>query len=233
MTDMRTFNRAFAAVLLVVSAVLLIPLEGRSQQDKAPKRILVLYWYNKDFPGNTVSDQSIQSVLNSAPPATVEYYSEYLETNRFPGEDQAITLRDYLHRKYADRPIDVIIATADAPVEFFRKYRSDLFPNTPIVFTAAQSPPEHELKAGPGMTGIINHQSYKENVELALRLHPDTENVFVVSGSLEHDKRHEIPARQDLQGYESRVRITYLTDLSLSGLTSTMKSLPKHSVVLY
>jgi len=233
MTDMRTFNRAFAAVLLVVSAVLLIPSEVRSQQDKAPKRILVLYWYNKDFPGNAVSDQSIQSVLNSEPPGSIEYYSEYLETNRFPGEDQAITLRDYLQRKYAQRPIDVIIAGADAPVEFFRRYRNELFANTPIVFLAAQSPPEQELKAGSGMTGIVNHQSYKENVDLILKLHPDTENVFVVSGSLEHDKRHEIPARQELQDYEGRVKITYLTDLSLSGLISEMKSLPRHSIVLY
>src|SRR5215813_7613822 len=181
MTDMRTFNRAFAAVLLVVSAVLLIPLEGRSQQDKAPKRILVLYWYNKDFPGNAVSDQNIQAVLNSERPGNIEYYSEYLETNRFPGEDQAITLRDYLQRKYAERHIDVIIACADASVDFFRKYRNELFQDTPIVFTAAISPPGQECEAGPGMTGLVNHQSFKENVDLITRLHPNAENVFIVS----------------------------------------------------
>jgi PAS domain S-box-containing protein len=232
MVRKESFSRVVTAVLFVAGAILFTPSEARSQQEKAPKRILVLYWYNKDFPGNAVTDQNIQSVLIAQPPGSIEYYSEYLETNRFPGEDQAKTLRDYLERKYAERPLDVIIAGADAPMEFFRKYRNELFANTPIVFTA-QSPPEQELKAWPGMTGIVNHQSYQENVDLALRLHSDTEKVFIVSGSVEHDKRYEIPARQDLQDYESRVKITYLTDLSLSGLTSIMRSLPKHSIVLY
>lgn len=224
---------ALTAASLVVGIMLLIPSEVRPQQGKSPKRILVLYWYNKDFPGNVVSDQGIQSVLNSASSSDIEYYAEYLETNRFPGEDQAITLRDYLRRKYAERPIDVIIATADPTVEFFRKYRNDIFPNTPIVFTAASSPPAIDCEAGAGMTGLVNHQSYRENVDLILRLHPDTDNVFIVTGSVEHDKRYETPARQELQDYEEKVKITYLTDLSIKELTSTLKSLPKRSIVLY
>ena len=233
MARQKTSSRGLTAALLVVGIILLIPSEVRPQQGKTPKRILVLYWYNKDFPGNATSDQSIQLVLNSAPSGNIEYYAEFLETNRFPGEDQAITLRDYLRRKYAERPIDVIIATADATVEFFRKYRNDIFPNTPLVFTAANSPPAKDCEAGPGMTGVVNHQSYRENVDLIRTLHPNTENVFIVSGSVEHDKRYETPARQELQGYDDAVKITYLTDLSLSELTSTMKSLPKRSIVLY
>jgi len=233
MVRQKTLSRGLTAALLVVGIILLIPSAVRSQQATSPKRILVLYWYNKDFPGNAVSDQNIQAVLNSEPPGSIEYYSEYLETNRFPGEDQSITLRDYLQRKYAERHIDVIIACADASVDFFRKYRSELFQDTPIVFTAAISPPGQECEAGPGMTGLVNHQSFKENVDLIIRLHPNAENVFIVSGSKDHDKRHEIPARQELQEFEGRIKVTYLTDLSLDGLTSTIKGLPKNSVVLY
>ena len=229
----KTASRGLTAALLVVGIILLIPSEVRPQQGKTPKRILVLYWYNKDFPGNEVFDQTIKLVLNSAFSGNVEYYSEYLETNRFPEEDLSITLRDYLRRKYAERPIDVIISTVDATLEFLRKYRNDIFPNTPIVFNATNPPPARDSESGAGMTGLVNHQSYRENVALILRLHPNTDDVFIVSGSVEHDKRHERPARQELQEYEDTVRITYLTDLSLSELASTMKSLPKRSIVLY
>ena len=226
-------NPLLTAAFLVVAAVLLMPSECRSQQRRTPKGILVVYWYNKDFPGNAVSDQSYQSVLNSQPPGSFEYYTEYLESNRFPGEEQEEILRDYLHRKYAGRSIDVVVANSDTTVEFFRRYRKDLFPNAPIVFSAARAPSAIELESGPGMTGVVHHQAYKENVELLLKLHPDTQNVFVVSGSLEHDKRFEIPAREELQDYEGKVSIFYLTDLLPGELASRIKNLPKRSVILY
>ena len=83
------------------------------------------------------------------------------------------------------------------------------------------------------MTGIINISTHRRTVDLALSLHPATEQVFVVSGTLEHDKRLERLAREDLQGYEGRVQITYLTDLSSTQLTEKISSLPKRSIVLY
>ncbi|HEV2667260.1 MAG TPA: ABC transporter substrate binding protein, partial [Blastocatellia bacterium] len=204
-----------------------------AQQAIAPKGILVLNWYNKDYSGNVAFDHGFQSVLKSAPAGSIEYYSEYLETNRFPGDDQAVALRDYLRRKYAQRSIDVVVATADPPLDFLLKYRADLFPHAPIIFGAARSPSAKELAAGPGMTGLINHQSYRKNLDLALSLHPGTEHVFIVSGSLGHDKRHETVAREDLQGYENKVSITYLTDLTSDELALRMKSLPERSIVLY
>jgi signal transduction histidine kinase/ABC-type uncharacterized transport system substrate-binding protein len=226
-------NLFLTTAFLLVVAVLLMPSEGRSQEGRAPKGILVVYWYNKDFPGNAVTDQYFQSVLNSQPPGSIEYYAEYLESNRFPGEDQYETLRDFLRRKYANRSIDVIVANSDATVEFFRRYRNDLFPNTPIVFAAARLPSTEELESGPGMTGLVYHQSYKENVELLLKLHPDSQNVFVISGSLQHDRRFETAAREDLRDYEGKVSITYLTDLLPSELALTIKSIPQRSVILY
>jgi hypothetical protein len=80
--------------------------------------VLVLYWYDKDFHGNARLDQSSKTALQSAPAGTVESYPEYLESSRFPGENQSLLLRDYLRRKYADRTIDVVVTTADASLEF-------------------------------------------------------------------------------------------------------------------
>src|SRR5262245_16599462 len=149
--------KLIGTVVLFASIVpLLLPSVTCTQQSVTPKGILVLYWYNKDYPGNIAFDQSFQSVLKSAPAGTIEYYSEYLESNRFPGEDQAVVLRDYLRGKYAHRAINVIVAPVDPPLNFFLKYRDDLFPDAPIVFGAATAPPAAELAAGPGMTGLLN-----------------------------------------------------------------------------
>ena len=218
----------FAGV--VISALVLV---APAQQPATPKRILVLYWYNREWPGNVTFDQNFQAVLQAAPPGSVEYYSEYLESNRFPGENQSILLRDYLRQKYADRRIDVVVAVTDAPVEFLLKYRADLFRQTPIVFVAVNRPTAGALAAGPGMTGIFQGGDYKNTLDLALRLHPGVQQVFVVNGTLEHDKRYETICREEFRDYEDRVSINYLTDLRPDELTARIKALPERSLILH
>src|SRR5678815_3580017 len=128
-------SRARALVLLVCCLVSLCVV-GRAQSTKEPKRVLVLYWYNKDYPGNIAFDQYFQAILKSAGTEQIEYYPEYLESNRFPEDEQSIALRDYLQRKYVNRPIDVVVAVTDQSLEFLLKNRADIFPNSPIVYIA-------------------------------------------------------------------------------------------------
>ena len=186
-------NPIGTAALFLAVVILLLPSITRAQQVATPKRILLLYWYDRDYAGNIAFEQNFRAGLQSAPPGTVEYYSEYLESNRFPGEKQSLLFRDYLRTKYADRNIDVILAVTDEPLAFLLKHRHELFTDIPIVFVAVQSPAATELAAGPGITGIVYGGNQSSTVDLALRLHPGTEQVFVVSGTLEHDKRFEIP----------------------------------------
>src|SRR5690242_4000180 len=115
-----------AVVLLGVVMSLLSSVVG-AEQAASPKRILVLYWYNKDWPGNLAFGQNFQAVLQTSSNGNVEYYAESLESNQFPGENQSLLLRDYLRQKYADRSIDVVVAVTDAALDFLIKYRDDLF----------------------------------------------------------------------------------------------------------
>src|SRR5262245_9387584 len=226
-----TFIRTAALFAWVV--ILLLPSVAPAQQSIEPKRVLVLYWYGKDFPANVRFDQSFQAALRSAPAGTVEYYPVYLEDDRFPGERQASNLRNYLQHKYADRTIDVVVAAGHPAFDFLIKNRDRLFTNTPIVFVMSTYPMNVDLAAEPGLTGIVTNNTHKKTLEMALRLHPETEQVFIISGTLEHDKRIERLAREELAGYESRVQITYLTDFSLDELIAKTKSLPERSIALY
>ena len=226
--------RSIRMVALACLAIICFPcFLIRAQETEKPKRVLVLYWYGKDLLPNVLFEQSFHEVLQKGPIKNVEYYSEYLESNRFEGEAQEQVFRDYLKRRYADRPIDVVVAVTGAPLEFLLKYRADLFPDAPIVFEAIDRPSHQQLAAGPGMTGVIPASTHKQTLDLALRLHPDTKQVFVISGNLEHDKSLENIARNELADFENRVRINYLTDLTPADLVRTASSLPKHSIILY
>ncbi|HEU4933659.1 MAG TPA: ABC transporter substrate binding protein [Pyrinomonadaceae bacterium] len=204
-----------------------------AQDSNATKKVLVLYWESKDFAGNISFDKGLQAGLHSEPSSGWELFSEYLDSTRFPGEHQAELLHDYLREKYAGQKIDVVIATPDPALDFLLQYRTDLFTDSPIVFVGVRRPPKEILTAGPGITGIIRANTHRKTLDLALKLHPGTKEVFVVSGSAERDQRFEKVAREELAGYDKKVRISYLTDLPVSELSNRVKDLPKDSLILY
>ena len=203
-----------------------------SAQTRQPKRLVVLYWDNKEFPGNVRFEESFKTRLQLGQRQDVEYYPEYFEYSRFPEEKHITSFRDYLHAKYASRSVDVVVASADAPLDFLLHYRSELFRNTPIVFVANNPPRPEALAPWPGATGIHYRNAYRETLDLALRLHPQTRQVFVVSGTAQHDRRFERAAQEELSDVEN-IEIKYLTDLSLPELSGATKSLPPNSVILY
>jgi len=229
----RTTSSVMGSMVWFIGLVVfLFPQAAPVRAAVAPKRILALYWYNKDFPSNPAFDRSFQAALKSGPAGSIEYYTEYLESDRFPGENQSKVLRDYLRQKYANRSIDVVVAVGDVPLEFLLKYRDSLFPRTPIVFVAIKPPATNE-PSGPGLTGILLGVGYRKTLDLALRLHPGTKQVFIISGTLNHDKTYETLCREELQGLDSGISTNYFTDLSVDELIFKTKNLPERSVVLY
>jgi PAS domain S-box-containing protein len=207
------------------------PSNALGQTPPVPKRILAVHWEDKTDAAEEF-DRSLQQALRSSGPGPVDYYSEFLDATRFPGEDQSEALATFLRRKYASRKMDVVVTDTPPPLDFLFKYRSDLFADIPIVFATTQRPSEAHLAAGAGATGIT-YSGYRETLELALRLHPGSEHVFIVSNSLPTGPSWERVVRDDLEGFQSPADITYLTDLPLEELTTRLRTLPRHSIVLY
>ena len=217
-------------VVLVCAVMLFLPAAVCTQTPvKRKPSVLILHWYGKDFPGNAEFEQSFKGAISGP----IDYFAEFLEEDRFPGNDHARLLHDYLRQKYAHRHVDVVVAVTDAPLRFLLEYRDDLFPRSPIVFLAI-NPPTNEVRSiAPGMTGIVPVRTHKQTVDLVLQLHPDTEQLFVISGTPDHDKRLETIARTELRGYEDKIKINYLTDLSTEELIAKTGSLPQRSIILY
>jgi PAS domain S-box-containing protein len=195
-------------------------------------KVLVMHWYGREDASNDEFDRTLQAALNASAPEGVEYYSEYLETNKFPGEDQARLLSQYLRQKYAGMRLDVIISGVSETLAFLLKYRHELFPAVPLVF-ANERPVPAAVLSEAGATGFTFGNTYAKTLKVALKWHPGAKRLFVVSGTLNHDKALESIVRDDLRPYESDVTITYLTDLAPDELTARIRALPKDSLILY
>ncbi|HJZ79001.1 MAG TPA: hypothetical protein VKD91_01605, partial [Pyrinomonadaceae bacterium] len=236
MTTQR-LKRGLPLTLLVLSLGYLLidwpPSRAAAENSPPPKTILVLYWYGRDFVSNVRLDKDIREVLSSEPAGSIEYYPEYLESNRFPGERQSLLFRDYLAQKYAGRKIDVVVTFSPLALNFVLKYCNELFAATPIVFSTLQRPVFDSQTHAAGMTGVVADRMFARTLDLALKLHPDTTRAYVVIGTSEHDKEFDAGVREELKPLESRVEMIYLADLPLGELLATLKNVPDHSLVLY
>jgi len=201
---------------------------GDAQEPARPKGVLALYWGGRDKPANATFDKTIQAALGSAPTGPIEYYSEYLEEDRFTEE----RMRDYLRQKYGDNRIGAIITLSRPSLNFLLKYRSDLFPNTPIVFHAFTRA-DLDIKDQVNGVPVVVDSPYRNTIDLALKLHPAAKQVLIITATPQHDKKLEAEVLEELKEYENRVKLTPLTDLSLDELIARVKGAPEHSIILY
>src|SRR5262245_57604558 len=200
---MRLKHNKYLGMLILTMVVGCSSICTYAQTATTPKRILVLYWYGKDFPSNVKFDEGFKKVFNAANSNSnsIEYYAEYLESNRFQGESQSIVFRDYLRQKYADRKPDVVVAISSIALNYLLKYRNELFPDAPIVFHTYNPPDLNNQPVGPGITGVVSDNAFGKTLEAALKLNPDTNRVFVVVGTSERDPTYQNDVRNSLKAF--------------------------------
>jgi hypothetical protein len=175
---LRSIMRLLPAVALLAS---MWTIPAASAQPRSVRTVLAVHWSSEDYPSNPVVDGAIRQVLLSRDDAPVDYFSEYLESDRFPGDEATLAFRDYLQRKYHGRRIDVVVAITDPALQFALQYRDQLFPGVPIVASSSTLGPH--LSAA-GVTGAAWRAADVESIELALSLHPETQRVFVIAQEL-------------------------------------------------
>jgi signal transduction histidine kinase/ABC-type uncharacterized transport system substrate-binding protein len=216
--------------LIVLLLLVCAPAPTPAQDSNSHKNLLALYWYGREYPTNVLYEQGLLRALRADSQGRPEYYSEYLEVDRFPEPEQARLLRDYMRQKYGHHRIDVIVATAETPLEFLLADRS-LFAGVPIVYTAFDAAAE---RSTPGVAGVFIVGVYGKTLEVMRAIHPDTEQVFVVTGLPNRGgKTRENTIRNELARFEHELTITYLTDLTTSVLVDKLSHAPPKSLVLY
>jgi signal transduction histidine kinase len=218
------------AVGLVVLASLTLCVDS-SAQTTPPLTVLTIHSGAENFPSNPLLDAGIRDALDSRLDLRIDDFSEYLEDDLFPGEEASLAFKDYIHRKYVGRHIDIVIAITATAMQFALNHRAELFPDAPIVFEASQPPDQITRHAGPGATGVVVGAAYPETLRLALELQPSIEQVFVIAQGT--NQRNVTTVRAGLRGFSSRVRLTYIEDTSLPGLLTAVRGAPPNSIVLF
>ncbi|MDY6954373.1 MAG: PAS domain S-box protein, partial [Thermodesulfobacteriota bacterium] len=191
--------------------------------------MLVLHSYHHGFTWSDNISRGIQSVLAERA-GGVQLRFEFMDTKHIYGEDHLQELRRLYTLKYAQRPVDVVIASDDRALHFMLGYGQEIFPNVPVVFCSV-SGYEPSMRQGREITGAEESIDIKATLDIALHLHPGTKDVAVIADMTQTGRAIKGKAEKAFQAYTSRLRFQYLEDLTINELKDSVSGLSEETIV--
>ena len=193
-------------------------------------RVVVLHSYHYGFTWTDNISEGISSAFAEEAKG-VEVKFEFLDT-RFCASDVYLrSAQEALGAKYADRKVDVLIASDDHALSFMLTQGRDVFPGVPVVFCSV-SGYRPEMRKQLKVTGLRESIDIRSTVATALRLHPETEEIAVIVDSSRTGQELRRTAATALEAFADDVRVRYLEDMTVAQLERELPQLPKNTVVL-
>src|SRR5258708_389164 len=195
---------------LGATMLLILNLAGTCAAGQAPapgQRVLMLS-DERLLPANIIMDEAIRAAFAVGTKNRVEFYSEFLDVARFPGEEQQQRQRNFFRDKYRERPPDLVIAVSGGALVFLAEHRVELFAGVPIVYCSVAGDPHPEHLLDARIAEVAVPEGVAPTLDMMLRLHPDTRGMAVVSGSGPRDRQFADTFRQECTTFGDRVPFT-------------------------
>lgn len=196
-----------------------------------PKNVLVIYSAGRLLPANIEFDRAFRQRLAKLQP-DVRIYDEFLDVSRFPEAHQPQVFAAYLREKYAAHPPAVIVTAADMALGFLLKNRQQVFPHAPVVYAGVSQLSLDTLGALPAdVLGVPGEIDFSATIEQALRWHPDTRRLVLVTGASSWDQLWESKLRQLEPTLRDRVAVEFYSGLPIALLQQKLHGLSADSLV--
>ena len=197
-----------------------------------PKRVLILDSFGRDVAPFNVATSAFRTTLGRELGEPIDFHEESLELGRFAEPAREAPFVDFLKIRFEGYPLDLVVPVGAPAVKFVAQHREHLFPNTPIMFVAAEPrlvPPEW-LRTTTLVTQRVNLPGIIEDI---LQMQPDTTRVVVVFGASPLEKFWVEECRREFQPFANRVEFTWLNALSLDETEKQLATLPPHSFIFF
>ena len=228
-----TVRRIFERLSLALIMGLLWLAIGASAHAEIPRRILILHGANTLIPGDVIVERMMREIVAAAGPQPIDFDAESFDPPSLANPNYESALARFLRQKYRDRKFDIVMTVQTPALDFVLKHRTQLWPDSAVVFLGAAESAVRQRSLGRRVTGVVGRSDFAGTLRLAFRLQPNAGHVVVVSGVTETDQAWIPLVQSALRPYEEKVKVTYLTHHSLPEILKTVSTLPRDTVVLY
>ena len=141
---------------------------------------------------------------------------------------------DFIRSAYADRPKpDLIVTVAGPAAVFARRYRQQLFPDTPLLFAAVDQRYLQDAPLGKSEAAVTVVNDFPGLIDEILQLLPGTRQVFMVMGSGQIGKFWHQELDGQFRRFHDRLTFVWSDQLALPEILRRCANLPEHSVIFY
>ncbi len=197
-------------------------------------KILILNSYHHGFKW---SDDIVKGIKRTIEKKITnnEYFIEYMDTKR-----QKVTtnyfssLFELYRKKYNKTKFKLIICTDNEALNFLNIYYKKLFNNIPVVFCGINNYSSSLTNNVKKITGVSEKKSVSETLELAFKLHLDTENVYVICDDTVTGKIDKILIKKEIKKFPW-VTFHFISgaDYSFSEMLFKLTNIRPYSIIYY
>ena len=154
-----------------------------------------------------------------------------LDMARYAQPDMEEPFVEFLLKRLAKWHPDLVVPVGSPAGRFVAKYRTRLFPHTPVIYTGMDL---RMLPPGTFDNATFVGESFNLTglVEDILQLAPDTTNIAVVLGASPLEQYWKVEFRRAFEPFTNRVSFTWFNDLTFDQMLERVAKLPPHSFIL-
>jgi PAS domain S-box-containing protein len=192
----------------------------------------MLHAFNFTFPATTKIADAARKRLLEISPRKVEFDADFLDLARVSDPEHEQRTAEFLGKKYARTPPDLVLSLGSAALPFVLKYRDTIAPKVPVVFTSISAHNYAKQRLPPEVTGIISEFNVDKTLGLAEKLQPSARKLFVVAGSGATDRLWQTAARNAVESRARKFEASYLFGLPYAALVSELSQVPRDAIVI-
>jgi signal transduction histidine kinase len=216
--------------VLIAGLFTLLPPGCLSAQDRLPQSVLVLDQSNLRGPFYYQLSSGLREVLDTD--GRITTYSENLDLTRFGGSTYEENLKRYLKEKYQDRSIGVIVANGSGTLDYTLRWREELWPDVPIVFSMLERSQLARLGPLANVTGVAITNSLADAIRTARAVVPGLDTIVLVGDRWERQSlfRHW---GEEISTATPGLKVIDLVGRKMPEILKRVAELPERSAIIY
>ena len=198
-----------------------------------PRRVLLLHSFGPHFaPWSAIAGRFREDLIRQSP-NPIDLYEASLQNGRFERSQDEGPFLDYLRSLFVENDLDLAVAMGAPAARFFQRYRSQIFPSTPLLITGADERTFNDAALTTYDTAVAVNFDQAKQIENILQVLPDTANIAVVIGDSPLENFWVEELRRAFQPFGNRVTFDWFNKLSLDDMVKRVVKLPPRSAIYY
>jgi signal transduction histidine kinase len=225
------FARRIHGAYLCIFVIFLFATSEASAVDS--RHVLLVHAFGHPYSPWSDMAGSFRAELIKKSPEPINLYEVSLDTARAHDPQDEGPFVEYIRALLSGRKLDLIVPVGAPAAFFMQRYRSLLFPTTPMLILGADKRriPDATLMANDAVVLLaLDLPAYLENI---LRLRPETTDVAVVVGNSPVERYWTSELHRDFQPLANRVNLKWFNDLTFNEMLAHAAAMSPQSAVFY